>query len=615
MKIQPGYPLPLGVTMTERKKCVQISVWAKDKKECRLILEKAGKKVRTIKMSSMKDKGTEDIFSVCLTAEHHSIIDELKDIEYYFEAEGDVFLDPYARQICGRDSFGHHRRVRAGFLLDDFDWTGENRKSIEFSDMILYQCHVRGFTKHNSSQVENPGTFLGLTEKIPYMKELGVNTLLCLPVYDFNEIIYEKRKSDSAEKQSGKSAEKKLNYWGYTKDAYYFAPKAAYSSDTKNPVNECKMMIKKLHQNGMNIILDMHFEEKTPDYILECLRYYVTEFHVDGFLLNQNCVDIMLVINDPVLRNVKLLGTGWPEIKEESRGIRLGCFNDGFLVDSRKFLKGDEGMVETFYQRFRAQGSQSAVINYITEKNGFTLKDLVSYDIKHNEKNGERNQDGTDYNYSWNCGAEGATRRKSVLEVRERQMKNAFAMLLLSIGTPLILAGDEFARTQKGNNNVYCQDNAVAWVDWRLLEKNRELFGFVKQCLAFRKNHKVYDGRILKGTDIKGLGAPDISCHGLEPWTSSFVNYSRELGILCYKYYMDSNASFYIAMNMHWESHTFFLPTTDKKSSWSVVFDTSGDGRKKIGKGENEYVLGPRTIVVFEEIPGPDKKSNVKKRT
>lgn len=601
MKIQQGSPLPLGVTLLDGEKGVQISVWAKDKKECRLYLTKGGCEVATINMESMCEKGVDDIFSVRLfcegAADENSIIDELKDVEYYFEADGEEFLDPYARQICGRETFGKPGKIRAGFVLEEFDWEGENHKTIDFSDMILYQCHVRGFTKHASSGVKNRGTFAGIVEKIPYLKQLGVNTLLCLPIYEFDEII---------QNEDGK---KKLNYWGYTKNAFYFAPKSSYCSDTDNPVLECKKMIKTLHQNEMNIMLDMHFEGQTPDYIVNCLRYYVTEFHIDGFLVNQNVVDSSFIMNDPVLRNVKLLGNGWPELPEEKRGIRLAGYNDGFLVDIRKFLKGDEGMVNTFYHRFRMQGENVAVINYITEKNGFTLKDLVSYDIKHNEKNDERNQDGRDYNYSWNCGAEGTTRRKAVLALRKRQMKNAMTMLLLSMGTPMILAGDEFGRTQHGNNNAYCQDNALSWVDWRLLEKNKELFTYVKQCIEFRKKQRFYDGRKMNGIDRKGLGAPDISCHGLEPWTSNFVNYSRELGILFYKNYVDSNASIYIAINMHWEAHSFFLPDVDMKSRWRVLFDTSEDGVKEMVSERNQYVLGPRTIAVFEEIPGPVSKS------
>lgn len=400
-----------------------------------------------------------------------------------------------------------------------------------------------------------------------------------------------------------------MNYWGYADEAYYFAPKGSYGTGQKSSATECKEMVKALHTNGMNVFFDMHFVGKTPDFILECLRYYVTEFHADGFLLNQNHVGAELVMNDPILRNVKLLGTGWPELAKENREIRLGCFNDGFMVDARRFLKSDEGMVGGFYQRFKAQGNQTAVVNYITQKNGFTLKDLVSYDIKHNEQNGERNKDGTEYNYSWNCGAEGVTRRKTVLAMREQQMKNAFAMLLLSVGTPMLLAGDEFGNSQKGNNNAYCQDNAITWLNWGEQTKHEWLTEYVRELIQIRQKYKVYDGRTLRGMDYKGVGAPDVSCHSMEPWVSGFVNYSRELGILFYKTYIDSDSSLYIAMNMHWEPHTFYLPDVDFEGTWNVLLDTSGKGAKEVMRKPNQYVMDPRTIAVFQEIPGSDRKN------
>lgn len=612
MKICRGNVLPLGVTYKKGENKVQFTVWAKDKMNCTLFLyNKRNQLYKKIPMDSMKEEGAEDIFSVCLWDE--KIEDKLKDYRYTFDAGEGEFIDPYARRTYGAATFGKRKKVSGGFDFSEFSWEGENRVRLDFSEMILYQCHVRGFTKHSSSKVKNPGTFSGLTEKIPYLKELGVNTLLLMPVYDFDEVMVV---NQTPYLKKEENTQTKINYWGYTKKANYFAPKESYSAKG-DATNEFQQMVFHLHKASMNVILDMHFSGQTADFILECLRFYVTRYHVDGFLLNQDKVSPELVMNDPVLRNVKLLGTGWPYVEEASGKKRLAAFNDGFMVDARKMLKSDEGMIATVYQRMKNQGGNQAVINYITQQNGFTLNDLVSYDVKHNEDNGENNIDGTEFNYSWNCGVEGVTRKKSVLATRKKQMKNAFMMLLLSQGTPMILAGDEFSNSQKGNNNAYCQDNITTWLDWRLLEKNKGMFEFVKELIKFRINNPIYNGRILKNLDYKGVGAPDVSCHGLEPWVNSFVNYSRELGILYYKTYFETDCSYYIAMNFHWEDHTFYLPVIDTEIEWKLVFDSETEAsqkeKKTMSKTKPSYVMGPRSMAVFagkNVAPRKKKKSS-----
>lgn len=594
-KVRKGSMLPFGVRTDDSGDNVQISIWIKNAKKCNLCIYRNERLIQTIPMLSMQEEGASDIFSLVMSGD--GIAKQLCGLDYIFEADGVEFVDPYAKRITGREIFGKQKKCRAKFCFESFCWEGEGRKQISFNEMILYQCHVRGFTKHHSSNVSNPGTFHGLTEKISYLKELGVNTLLLLPIYEFDENEF-----------LGKGV-KKINYWGYTREAFYFAPKSSFAGSGNSPVLELKQMVKALHENGMNLFLDMHFNNQTPDFILECLRYYVMEFHIDGFLLNQDKIDARLVANDPILRHIKLLGTGWEETDEKEK--RLACFNDGFLVDARRFLKSDEGMVWNFYQRFKAQGNCVAVINYITQKNGFTLQDLVSYDIKHNEDNGERNSDGTEFNYSWNCGAEGRTRKRKVQDMRKQQVRNALAMLILSLGTPMLLAGDEFGNTQEGNNNAYCQDNRITWLDWNLLDRKRELFEYTKLLLSFRKQHPVYHGIPLQGFDYKGYGAPDISCHGLEPWTSNFVNYSRELGILFYgSYFAEEDLqgeTVYIAFNMHWERHEFFLPTI-RGGGWKCILDTSVSSGKNCEVVKDKYVVDPRSIAIFTTIPDPDKK-------
>ena len=597
-QIEQGTPLPLGVTVENDGNKVQFSVWSKGKKECRLRLYMEDKLVASIPMYSMSAFGAKDIFSV--TLEGKGVAEKLEQYQYMFGCEKKEFIDPYVKTVAGRSDFGYKANARGCFSFSSFDWSGEKHRSIEFQKMVLYQCHVRGLTQHPSSGVKNPGTFSGVVEKIHYLKQLGVNTLLFLPLYDFNEI---------AEDAGGR---KKCNYWGYTKDSFYFAPKESYAGKNLSPVIEMKKMVHALHSNGLNLFMDMHFEGKTPDFILECLRYYVIEYHIDGFLLNQNIVNPELVENDPILRNIKLLGTSWKN-PGESGPVRLGEFNDGFMMDARRLLKSDEGQVPEFYGRFKCQNKGVAIVNYITQKNGFTLRDMVSFDVKHNELNGEKNMDGTDFNYSWNCGAEGNTRRKTVLARRARQQRNAFAMLLLSLGTPMILAGDEFGNSQRGNNNAYCQDNATTWLDWNLLEKNKELFDYVRGLLTFRRNNPVYQSEKLQGMDYMGYGAPDISCHGILPWVSNFVNYTRELGVLFYgSYFPESDnkqgKSIYIAFNLHWESHEFFLPSVNKNTVWKVIVDTmEQDTEKTWNKEHTAYVVGPRSVVIFEQLPEPTK--------
>lgn len=551
IQIAQGKAFPLGMTRTGENQ-IQIAIWRPKASTCQLCLYKQGKLQKKLSMFPMKENGMQDIFSVLITGDH--LLEELRGIDYDFLSDGQHYQDLYARAVSGRERFGRKKgKVRARFVFDDFDWTNENWRKLAADEMILYQCHVRGFTKHSSSGVKSPGTFSGLKEKIPYLKELGVNTLLLLPVYDFDEWM---KDDDGVELP-------KVNYWGYGGDAFYFAPKAGFSSGETSSSAEFQSLVKALHQNGMNLVLDMYFVGQSPEFIWQCLRYYTLHFHVDGFRINQDCMDTAWLQSDPILSHVILLGNSWTDQAEAVGQEKLFEMNDGFLVDARRYLKSDEGQTENFYRRFREQKKGVALIHYITQNNGFTMRDLISYDVKHNEANGERNLDGTEYNYSWNCGAEGPTRRKVVLRMRKKQEKNAFVMLLLGLAVPMLLAGDEFGNSQKGNNNAYCQDNATTWLDWRLLDKNRDTFDFVRELIDFRRNHPLYhQKKHLTGMDTKGVGAPDVSCHGREPWGVDFSYYSREIGILYYGSYFNSQ-SLYFAFNFHWDSHEFFLPGVD----------------------------------------------------
>ncbi len=568
---------------------VQISVWKQGATGCDVWIYENRKKY-CYSMFSSEEWGMEDFFTICLAGE--KIADKLQGLAYDFEAGGEHFVDPYAREIDGRNQFGRTSgKIRARFDFSDFDWSDENRRRLSADEMILYQCHVRGYTRHRSSGVMHPGTFSGLQEKISYLKELGINTLLLLPIYDFNERMDDKEDNE----------QKKTNYWGYTGDAFYFSLKASYGSGVERVSVEFRKLVKELHQNGMNLMMDMYFVNKTPEFVLSCLRYYALRFHVDGFRVNQEYIAADWIKQDPVLRHVKMLGYHWEEQEKLSGQEQLLEMNDSFLIDARRFLKSDERQVERFYRRFWEQKKGVGMIHCITWHNGFTLRDLVSYDRRHNEDNGEKNQDGMECNYSWNCGAEGASRRKEVNRRRACQQRNAFAMMILGMASPMILAGDEFGNTQKGNNNAYCQDNAVTWLDWNLLEKNRELFQYVKQLIAFRCEHPLYHSRsYLTGMDTKGIGAPDVSCHGEEPWNPKFLYDSREMAVLyCGEYY--GGKSLYMAFNFHWESHDFYLPNEKGCDGWKLLLDTSGT--KEDETVNDRYTMLPRSIAVLESIP------------
>lgn len=601
-KREPGRigDMPMMGVAKLRADEVQITLWKPGAAQCELCIYQKSQK-HTIPMYSARKEGLADFFTLRLQEE--GIVEKLQGLSYDFVADGQHFTDPYAREITGRSAFGRKPgKLRGRFDFAEFDWSEENWDKLAADEMILYQCHVRGFTRHSSSGVQHPGTFSGLQEKIPYLKELGVNTLLLLPVYDFNERM----------KQEDGTELSRINYWGYTGDAFYFAPKAGYSSGGESTTEEFQQMVKSLHQKGMNILLDMYFEDRTPAYIVSCLRYYALRFHIDGFRINQECMDTSWLKQDPVLSHVKLLGYSWGEQQEEIGHEIFMELNDGFLVDARRFLKSDEGQAENFYQRFREQGKGVGLIHCITQHNGFTLRDLISYDVKHNENNGEKNQDGTEYNYSWNCGAEGPSRKKEVLRKRACQERNAFVMLLLGMAAPMLLSGDEFGNTQKGNNNAYCQDNAVTWLDWRLLERNADTFSFVKKLIAFRKTHPLYhQRRRLTGMDPKGLGAPDVSCHGKEPWEAQFSYYSREVGILYYGGYY-GGSSLYLAFNFHWDSHEFFLPSVEAGGEWRVLLDTSEERTGTVIEGR--YEMAPRSIAVFESTAGERSGAVPKKK-
>ncbi|MBO4509721.1 MAG: hypothetical protein J5718_00070, partial [Lachnospiraceae bacterium] len=567
--------------------------------------------------------------------------DSKKQYEYIFESDKGYFLDDHAKLIkspagygilpAGKENTGVQERAVFSDTLDrvcsveteSYDWKKDKKPFVKASDMIIYKLHVRGFTVHESSKIKHPGTFKGVTEKIPYLKSLGVTTLILQPCYEFNELMdfhINIGASFNGELQRsrvfGQPAEtvpkSRLNFWGYGAQGNYYAPKAAYASEPDKAIREFKNMIRSLHTAGIEVILEIDYDRTVNDsFILENLRFWATEYHVDGFRINTGRVQFKLASTDAVLRNVKLLCRDLQEDYPGRDNVRNRIFisNYGFQDCIRRFLKGDEGQLLSASNLFRDNGANFGKINYIADHDGFTLNDIFSYDERHNEANGEGNRDGREANYSWNCGAEGPTKKHKVLDLRNRMIKIALTLLFLCQGIPMLMAGDEFGNTHEGNNNPYCCDNEQGWVIWNKTKRATELKNFVIQLINIRKEHPVFrNDKVLSGNDFGFTGSPDISYHGTKAWYPDFGYYSRTLGIMLNGAYAnttdtDSNRtqkdqSFLMLINTHWEAHEFSLPVvTDNE--WEFVFSTypriSG---MRVGREQKELVL-PRTITLF----------------
>ena len=561
MRTDKGRIYPLGASVLENG--VNFSVAVEQGKKCELLLYKA--------------EGKSPFWNIEMKEEpNHGMLRAIQveglkpeEWEYNFRIDGAECLDPYVRAVSGKKNWGEPleegKVPRGRIVVDDYDWEGDTPLQIPYEEVVAYSLHVRGFTKHSSSKVKNKGTFSGVVEKIPYMRHLGINQIHLMPIYEFEE--------------NGKYK----NYWGYG-EAYWFAPKAAYAK-SHDQVKELRDMVKSCHRSGIEVILNLPFTaEVSHSNIVECIHYYMLEFHVDGFIVNPCCTPFEELRKDPLLSNTKILRQ-----------------KDDFQDIMRRFLKGDEGMIDGVMWWLRHTTGKDGVFNYITSHTGFTLNDLVSYDRKHNELNGEKNQDGPDYNYSWNCGAEGPSRKKAVVELRKNQIKNACMLLLFAQGMPCIHAGDEFLNSQKGNNNVYCQDNETGWLNWSKEGEEHWLFRFVRDLIAFRRKHPVLHCKEeLAGIDRVASGVPDISYHGESAWQVPSEVSSRQLGIYYYGEAFE-DVSCFVAYNMHWLAHSFALPALTKKKKWYLAVSTQ-DGvleEEILLENQKEVIVDERTICIF----------------
>ncbi len=546
-----GYPLPLGIS--ERSAVVNFAVEVDGDKKCSLCIYKKGAKLPEYVIELPREDAIGNIRFTALPKA------DVRGKQYNYEMDGEKFLDPYVKSYTEL-----HGELRGEILMPSYDWEGDKPLRLPNHKVVAYSLHVRGFTNHRSSKVKKKGTFMGMVEKLPYILELGINQIHCMPVYDFDENTPYK------------------NYWGYG-EANCFALKKSYAAG-KQVEKEFKDMVKAFHKNGIEVVLNMPFTDRTPkQMIIECLRYYVMEYHIDGFVLNPYVAPMESIRTDALLKGTKILEN-----------------QDGFQNAMRRFLRGDLSTVQEVMWQIRRTATESPSCNYITNHTGFTLMDLVSYNKKHNEINGENNSDGPSENYSWNCGREGNSRNKTIAELRNRQRRNAMVLLTLSQGTPLLLAGDEFGNSQKGNNNVYCQDNEISWLNWNHLEKDKTFFEFVKAMIALRKKLSVFGvEKRLTGTDRTGLGIPDISFHGMNAWKADEKEKKPYLGVYLHG---EDNTDCFIAYNMEEGKQEFGIPTLQKNKKWYRVFATDKDSISSeavLEENQKSMVLDEKTIVVL----------------
>jgi isoamylase len=685
--LRAGRPYPLGAGFVPGG--VNFAIFSRHASECTLVLFEKGADTPLGEIPFPDEFRIGNVFAMV-------VFDlDYENIEYGYRFTGPykpheghhfqksrILLDPYARAISGRNVWGsppanHTDFQHRGLLVyDDFDWVHDRMLEIPAEDLVIYEMHVRGFTRHESSGVKYPGTFAAIREKIPYLKELGVNCVELMPIHEFDE---HKNIFINPETE-----EPLKNYWGYS-TVGFFAPKAGYAATGRlgMQVDEFKALVKLLHQNGIEVILDVVFnhtgeggndddytfsfrgiDNKTyymlrPDgryynfsgtgntmncnnpvvrnMVLDCLRYWVAEYHIDGFRFDlasilgrdtrgnplSNPPLLEALAYDPVLGKTKLIAEAW-----DAGGLyQVGSFpaygrwaewNGQYRDTLRRFLIGDMGQVGAVAEciqgspnLYRERGP-TASINFITAHDGFTLADLFSYNEKHNWANGENNRDGHSPNYSWNCGWEGETSDPAINQLRRQLMKSAMAILMVSQGIPMILMGDEIGHTRYGNNNAYCQDNDLNWLDWRRVEENDDLFRFVKNIIAFRQAHPSLRRRShFRHQDYVGSGYADISWHGVEAWNADWSYHSRTLAfMLCGKHAQQGTAQddyLYVAMNMHWESHHFELPNLPGRRRWRVFANTGmpspqdicEPGQEILLQQQESFLVGARSVVIL----------------
>lgn len=657
-RLRYGHPLPFGASLVPGG--VNFSVFSSNATGCTLVLFEKGAQRPFAEIPFPPEFRMGDVFAmIVFDIDPHAI-------EYGYRMEGpfniqaghrfderNILLDPFARAVGGRPVFGASANThdifqhRGRIPENNFDWEHDRPLDLPVPDLVIYELHVRGFTRHASSGVVHPGTFDGLREKIPYLRELGVNCVELMPVFEYDE--HENHRTNP------ETGAKLHNYWGYSTVAFR-APKAGYAARGKDgrECDELKELVRAFHSAGIQVILDVVFNHSAEgdgdgpvisfrgldnktyyllapngeylnfsgcgntldcnhpvvrDFVLDCLRYWAAEYHIDGFRFDlasvlgrdsqgnplPNPPLLESIAHDPVLAHCELIAEAW-----DAGGLyQVGNFpsygrwmewNGKYRDAARRFLRGDDNSAGEMVQRilgspdlYEWSGRKPAAsVNFITCHDGFTLADLYAYSSKQNLENGEGNRDGSDDNLSWNCGTEGPSDHPDINALRLRCAKNAFALLLASQGVPMLHMGDEAGRTQRGNNNAYCHDTEWNWFDWGLTGKNDGLLRFVRSLIAFRRDYPgLHRADWFTGKDLTGSGYPDISWHGVEPDEPDWGEHSHSLAfMICGEHNRALGGTgdfFYAAFNMHDEPLVFQLPDLPGSRRWHLLADTARD--------------------------------------
>jgi isoamylase/glycogen operon protein len=636
-KTNRGSAVPLGVS--RKQKGINFSLFSEHAKEVRLDLFRPGEKIPLVKI--VLDPAYHRTGHIW-----HIFIENLpEDLEYGYHVDGPhipreglrftplkILVDPYAKSLNTTNVWGNFPSQLLGEIILDppFDWENTKPPRLDWKDLVIYEMHVRGFTEDKTSNSKHPGTFLGIIEKIPYLKQLGVNAVELMPIFEFNETEYVRVHPVTGEKL--------YNYWGYS-TLNFFSPMKKYASSTSktSAIEEFKRMVKELHRNGIEVILDVVFNhtsegnENGPiysfkgidnsvyylldkegryknysgcgntmncnhpvvrDLILDALHYWVDEMHVDGFRFDlasiltrdengmpmENPPIVKAISEDPLFANTKFIAEAW-----DAAGLyQVGNFphfgvwaewNGVFRDVVRSFLKGTDDRVGDFARAI--SGSKELYgedrepyhsINFVTAHDGFTLSDLVTYQNKHNEDNGENNLDGANQNDNWNCGTEGPSPREEILHLRKKQMRNHHLALMVAIGTPMILMGDEYGHTRKGNNNTWCHDNELNWFLWDHAQKNEDFTRFYKKVINYRKNHPLLRRE-------KYLSPTDVTWHGFDPETPDWSSESRFVAFTLHD--PSKKNELYIAFNAYFTDVDVKLPLPIENKKWYRVIDTS----------------------------------------
>lgn len=508
------------------------------------------------------------------------------EVCYLLKEDRKAYVDPYATAVVGRDKWAdvesrekHQFKVFSGISRIDKDWK-DTKVQIAPTDMVLYKLHLRGFTAGFNMSEAKIGTYKGLTSKLSYLKKLGVTSIELMPLYDFEELFLETKAVISPKGKITEALEYtgKINYWGFGL-ANYFAPKASYFGGADSVCESMRNLISTLHSNGFEAIMEFSFAtEVSPELYLDCLKYYVKYFHIDGFHIVGCNAPIERIAAEPFLADTKIFYEFIPEeiLCQESGKKHLFIYNDSFMNVTRQIQNHMNGSMVQFANHMRRQNGAYGFVNYMANVNGFSLWDSYSYGEKHNQENGEDNRDGTNNNYSFNYGIEGKTTNKIINANRFREMRNAFTALFMSQSVPLIVAADEMAATHEGNNNPYCQDNKIGYTMFAKNKSKTTLQKFVMNLVEFRKHHKCLRGETpFYMNDYKHLGLPDMSFHGSEPWMMTIGEEQKALGVLYNGAYANEKEDVFVCYNFHYDSVDMALPLLAPGKRWRLCFNTA----------------------------------------